>query len=724
MLFTDRRLSSTNAFVGIRGRLALSTALTLLPALTLVAASPAMARAGDPEPAAPEDEPTVAVTVTAVAPQQFAAGATITISGTGFTAGDSVKLDGKVLADLVVDAHSIKGTVPAKAIAGKKLTVHRGKEKLGELTTFTFVPAPKLTSVSPKFAAPGETVTLKGKGLEAVKLTVGGVAVPVLEQTATTCKFVVPADLQGGAVKVESPGGAASLKKDYEVFRAPVLTAAEPPAGFEGDSVILKGEHLAGKVKFKLGSKSLKASEQGETQATLTLVKGSKTGPLSATARGKTGTFAADFTVFPTPVLTTVPAEVGAPGELKVSGKHLDAVTTWRLGQVTLTPAQAASAGKVVLVVPANAPVDQPLVAVSQGREFASKKPVVTVKTPLVRGLAFWPDADGAGVEGVIRGADFSSKTSFTLAGKPLKTTFVAEDRVEFALAKSPAASKLALTAKAGKHSGAPVEVDGSAAGYRVPAAQLAGLLPAGLLDYDWIAATLDLEVSTHLVSAVEGAAKPELPAAEVAALGLRLAQDLQRMALAQSALCSAMTTGKGKDQAAGNAAAGEVLRQSQRQSQALGAALGKLWATLGRDELATADLAAVDAAIVALAAAAPKVQAGCKNRFYGDGKLVTEASTTAKLELDRFYHPAIVAAFADVLGQGKNWAAVEKAVGERLAPLPAARRKVWQDVLKASKAAVEAAATGGVTGKGATGDKHVDPKGKPAGNAGKGKAN
>lgn len=713
MWFTNRRISSTNTIVGIRGRLALLTLLAVS-----AAASPGTARADDPAPASAEAAP---VSLTAVAPEQFPAGATITISGTGFVAGDTVKLDGKLLGELVVDGQSIRGVVPAKAIAGKKLTVHRGKQKLGELTTFTFVPAPKLSSASPKFASPGETVKLKGKGLATVALTVGGVAVPVLEQSNTVVKFVVPEALQTGAVAVTSLGGAAQLKQDYEVFRAPVLTAAEPPAGFEGDSVTVKGEHLAGKVAFKLGSKSQKLSEQGETQAILTLAKGSKTGILTAKARGKSGSLAAEFTVHPTPLLTTVPKEVGAPGELKVSGKHLDAVTTWRLGQVELSPVAAASAGKVVLVIPANAPVDQPLVAVSQGREFTSKKPVVTVKTPVVRGLAFWPDDDD-GVEGVIRGADFSSKTTFKLGSKTLKTRFIAEDRVEFALSKAPAASKLALAAKAGKYSGAPIEVDGAAEGYQVPAAALAGLLVSGLLDYDWIAKLLDLEVSAHLVSAVEGAAQQNPGGDVVAALGLRLAQDLQRMALGQSALCKKMTVGKGKDQAASNAVVGDVLRQSQRQSQALGGALQKLWATLGADEIAAADLAAVDAAIVALTAAAPKLKAACKDRFHGDGKLVTEAATTINLDLDRLYRPAIVAAFTDVLAQGKSWTAVEKAVGERLTALPAARKKVWQDVLKASKSAVEAAASGGVTGKGATGDKHVDTQGKPAGNTGKGK--
>lgn len=686
--------------------------------LTLLAWSPAPARAADPAPS----EAAAAPTLTAVAPAEFAAGATITITGTDLSEGDTIKLDGKPLTDLKVTANNVTGAVPAAAKAGKKLTLYRGKKKVAELTTFTFVPAPKLTGASPKFAAPGETVTLKGKALDRVTaLTVGGTAVPIAEQTASALKFTVPEGLQTGAVAVKSIAGEAGLKKDYEIFYAPTLASVVPPAGFEGDVVAVKGAHLAGKVKFKLGAKTLKAGEQTDAEAKVTVAKGSKTAAISASARGKTATLATEFTVHPTPALTTVPKEVGAPGELKVSGKHLDAVTTWRLGQVTLTPAEGASASKVVLTVPADAPLDQPLVAVSQGREFASKKPVATVRTPIVRGLAFWSGADGKGVEGVVRGADFSEKTKFTLGGKPLKTTFVGPDRVTFALTKAPAAKEQPLTAKAGKYSGAPITVNAAAGGYRVAADQLAALLPTGLKDYDLVAAELDLEASGHLLGEVDAAAKAAPAADRVAALGLRVGQDLQRVALAQAAMCSTMVVGKGKEQAAKNGAAGEVLRASQRHAQALTEGLARLWGTLGPDSLATAGLAETDAAVAAVLAAEPKVQTACKGRFYGDAKIVTEASTTAKLDLDRVYRPAILAAFEDVLAKGKNWAAVEKDVADRLASLPAARRKAWQDVLKASKAGVEAAAAG-VTGKGAKGDKHVETQGKPQGNTGKGK--
>ena len=683
----------------------------------IMLASPQVSRAAEPAPVE-----AAAPVLSAVSPAEFAAGATITISGSNFAEGDTLLLDSLALTDLKITASSITATVPAKAKLGKKIVLKRSKKKVGELTSFTFVKAPKLTTATPKFAAPGETVTLKGTALAKVtELTLAGTKVAITEQTDKAIKFVAIEGSKSGPIAVKSLGGEAALKKDYEVFYAPTLASVDPSAAFEGDAITLKGAHLAAPVKFKLGSKALKFTEQGDAEAKLTVAKGSKTGPLKATARGKSASLAADFTVHKTPLLTTVPKEVGAPGELKVSGKNLDAVTTWRLGQVTLIPVEAAKASKVTLTIPANAPTDQPLIAVTQGREFASKKPVATVKTPIVHGLAFWTGAGGKGVEGVVRGADFSDKTKFTLAGKPLKTSFVAADRVGFTLPKAPPATVQKLSAKAGKYNGAPLEVDGAGQGYRVAADKLAALLPTGLTNYDVVAAQLDLEVSEHLTGEAEGAAQQTPDTAKVAALGLRLAQDLQRIALAQAAVCGAMATGKDKAPVAQNAPAGEVLRLGTRHAQTLMGALGKLWSTLGPDALATAGLAEVDAAVASVGAAQPKVQAACKGRFHGSGSLATEASTTVKLDLDKMYKPPILGAFEDVLAKGKAWSSVEKEVGDRLAVLPAARKKIWQDILKSSKSAVEASATK-TTGKGATGDKHVDKTGKPKGGKGKAK--
>ncbi len=704
---TNRRSASQHRLQSLRGPAWLAALLVgLTPSLEHL-------RAADPAPAASAPQ------ITSITPTEIAAGMQVTVRGSGFAEGDVLKLDSLTLPIEQVSATQITATIPAKAKVGKKLLLQRSKKTATDLRagdeTFVFVAAPKISSVSPSFAVPGDTVTIKGTQLAAVKsVRLGEATLKLDSQTATQLRFVVPQGLRTGPLAVSSVGGTATRAKDYEIFYPPQLTSAAPTAGFEGDAVTVKGAYLDGSVKFKLGSKSLKTSEQTANAATMTIAKGAKTGSLTATARKKTGTLASPITVHPTPALTSVPKEVGAPGELKVTGKNLTAVSAWRLGAVNLAPVQAASATKVTLAIPADAPTDQLLVAVSQGREFASKAAVATVRTPTLHGLAFWPAATGKGVEGTIRGEDFSSKTKFTFAGKSLKTTFVAPDRVTFVLTKAPTAASPKLTAKAGKYNGLPLTLDGATAGYQAPSTALAGQLQTGASGYSLAAAQLDLEASEGLHRAVVAAATKTPKVSEVARLGLQVAHDVQRMAIAQAAVCTGMAAGKAKAQVAANSRAGEVLRQSTQHSQALVAALEPLWATLTPETLASAGLTEVDAAIAAAAAVQPKLQAACKGRFHGSGQLATDAATTIKLDLGKLYQAPMRAAFAGVLAGGKNWTAVEKTVQQQLAPLPASRRNVWLGVLKASKSGVEAEQKTGTTGKGATGDKNVNPKGKP----------
>ncbi|WP_434418567.1 IPT/TIG domain-containing protein [Nannocystis pusilla] len=676
----------------------------------------------------PAAEAPAAPTLQAVTPAEFGAGATITITGSNFAAGDVVLFDAIALEGVTIAPGSITATVPLKTKSAKKLILKRAKKKVAELAITGFVKAPALTSASPKFAAPGEVVTLKGKNLDRVTtLTLAGAPVKVDELGATSLRFTAPAGTTG-PLAVKSVGGEAALKKDYEIFYAPALTAASPAAAFEGDSVTLTGKHL-GAAKFKLGSKPLKASEQADDEATVTIAKGAKSGDLKAEARKKGSAVA--FTVHPTPLLTTVPKEVGAPGTLKVSGKNLDAVATWRLGQVALSPEAPASKSKVTLTLPDSAPTDQPLVAVSQGREFASKKPVAVIRTPVVEAMSYWTGPEGKGVEGEIRGRELTDKTKFTLGGKAVKTTFVDATRVTFALAKAPKAAEQALQAKTGKYKGPALTVDGAAGGYSAGPARLGEILAAGGAGYSAPAIAADLAVSQRQpgrgaepLKALGRAATGPEGQAEVAAMGRQIALDLRRFTVAQVALCAQMTAGKTQAQAEANAALGDDLRASQKHMQALAGQLRELWSGLPLAATASdagTGLAEVDAEVAAATAARSQVEAACKNKFVGSGKLLSEAGAVAKVDLPALYGEAIKAAFAAVLATGKTWPAVEGEVASRLGGLPAGRKKQWQDVLKASKSAVEGGAAA-TTGKGARGDKHVEPQGKPKGNTGKGK--
>jgi hypothetical protein len=663
--------------------------------------------------------------ITAVEPGELAAGATVVVRGSGFAAGDELRLDSVTLEEVKVSAggDQISGTIPAKATKGKTLTVRRGGKAVASSGGFVFVPAPKLSAQKPAVAAPGETVTLSGKALDRVTaVTLGAATAKIEGQSASKLSFVVPEGATTGIVAVSSLGGQAALKKPLEVFYAPTLSGVAPTAVFEGEEVVASGEHLAGsgagKVSFKIGSKALKVVSAEAGSARLVAVKGAKSGALVAEARKRKATLEPGLTIHKAPVISSVPGSVGAPGSLTVSGKELADVGSWRLGSATLTPdpSAKASASKVTLLVPAEASGSATLVATAHGREFASKKEVTVVRAPTLTAIAVRPAKSGS--EGVAIGEHLTAKTTLKVGGKAAKVRSVEGERMTFTLAGAPPKGVAAAVAKTGSFSGAPLEFDGDAAGYRFAASRLAGLLSAPPSDYSLAAVRLDLEQSEALLGGVnEARALAGSSAGEIQGRGLRLAEDLGRMLVAEQALCASMAKGKAK--AGENTALGEALRATHRRASELVGAIEALWTGLPAEALLSEELRVdeVDAAVVAALAATPRAKTACAGKFHGSS-VVSEASKTIQGDLNPRYEAAMLGAFKNVMDQGKTYADVKKAVDARLTRFSPARASAWRKTLEASKTLVNAdAGAKKPTGKGASGDKRVEPKGKPAGN-------
>ncbi|MEZ4451222.1 MAG: IPT/TIG domain-containing protein [Nannocystaceae bacterium] len=709
--------------------LGLGTGLTLTP-ITPASAGPlggaVLPLLGDAAADAPA--------ITAVEPAELKAGAKVTVRGSGFVDGDLLRLDGKDLEGVEVSGDRISGTIPATTKKGKKLTVVRAKKTVAQSAEFTFVPPPTLSSVKPTFGVPGGSVTIKGKNLDRIDaVEIGGKAQTIAEKSATSITVTVVDGTQTGPLTVRGFAGEAALKKEYEIFYPPTLSAATPGALFEGDALTITGAHLGGTgkaaVKFSLGKKKLKVTEVADAKAVVEVVKGAKTGALSAEARKQKAELGGEITVHPTPVISSAPKEVGAPGVLKISGKNLDAVETWRLGQVTLTPDPAAknTATKIALQVPAEAGGEASVDAEAFGRHFASKKGVAVIKSPVIVALG-WHDAK-KGIEGEVRGRDFTSKTKLKIAGKAAKVAFIDEGRLTFTMTKAPAGAGAAIAAN-GKFSGPDFAVDGGADGFRHRDEDLDGLLASPPADYTPAMASVDVAQSRASTTetadelrALGEKAGDKKGAAAADEVGLRLAYDLKRMVLIQRSMCAAMTPGKTKG--AANKDAGVALRDASDRTREIMASLTALWSGLPADALVRAEGKGVavdqmDVNVAAALAAQSKVAAACAGRFFGD-KILTDAGKISAVDVSRLYDRAIVAAFGRVLATGKTWPEVEAAVNERLKTFASARAAYWKKVLQADKKGVEATTTA-TTGKGARGDKKVDKQGKPAGNTGKGK--
>jgi hypothetical protein len=116
---------------------------------------------------------------------------------------------------------------------------------------------PKVSSLSPNFGWPGDTVTISGynfNGLTSVAFE-GQNAIILGGATATQVRVVVPDIGRTGAADVviervfQSPGGGASdLTSDATVYTyapaRPVISSISPASGFAGAAVTITGEHF------------------------------------------------------------------------------------------------------------------------------------------------------------------------------------------------------------------------------------------------------------------------------------------------------------------------------------------------------------------------------------------------------------------------------------------------------------------------------------------------
>jgi hypothetical protein len=150
--------------------------------------------------------PNPAPTVGGISPTSgpVAGGTAVTITGTGFLSGATVKLGGTSATNVtVVSATSITATAPAHAAGAVSVVVTNTDGQSGTLTNgYTYTnPAPTVTSISPTSGttAGGTAVTITGTGfLTGATVTLGGTsATNVTVVSATSITATTPAHAAG-----------------------------------------------------------------------------------------------------------------------------------------------------------------------------------------------------------------------------------------------------------------------------------------------------------------------------------------------------------------------------------------------------------------------------------------------------------------------------------------------------------------------------------------------
>ena len=240
-------------------------------------------------------------------PQTAAPGATVAITGSGFTGATGVTVAGVPAAYTVVSANRVAATVPSGAGTGP-LTVTTPDGTATSSASFT-VSVPINLAVSgfaPASGIVGSRVTITGSGFtSATSVTFNGAAAAFTVNGPTSITATVPA--AGSAGKIAVKAGSTTATSSAAFLLLPTISRISPTSAAVGAKVVITGTGFvhATHVGFNGFTATYKVVSPTEIDATVPAA--AKTGPIRVVTPGGAAK-SATFTV-----LATVKHRSGAP---------------------------------------------------------------------------------------------------------------------------------------------------------------------------------------------------------------------------------------------------------------------------------------------------------------------------------------------------------------------------------------------------------------------------
>jgi hypothetical protein len=190
-------------------------------------------------------------TITSFTPTNAAAGATVTISGTGFTGATAVSFGGTAATSFtVVNATTIQAVVGSGASGDVIVTNPSGSaNKAG----FVFVIPPTINQFTPISAKSGETVTILGSNFtNATSVKFGGVVSKSFTVQNDNLITAVVAAGASGDVTVVTPNGTVSLA-GFTFLKSIKIKSFAPDSAKTNDTITIVGENLSEVIDVTFG---------------------------------------------------------------------------------------------------------------------------------------------------------------------------------------------------------------------------------------------------------------------------------------------------------------------------------------------------------------------------------------------------------------------------------------------------------------------------------------
>jgi YD repeat-containing protein len=188
------------------------------------------------------------LSISSLSPTSAAVGASVTISGSGFGSSQgssTVKFNGVTATATSWKNTTIVATVPAGATTGNVVVAVGSNSSNG--VTFTVVPAPSITSLSPASVAIGGSVTITGSNFGATQgsgtVKFNGTTATVRTWSATSIVATVPTGATNGNVVVFA-SGVNSNGAAFTIVPAPSITSLSVTTGTIGTAVTISGSNF------------------------------------------------------------------------------------------------------------------------------------------------------------------------------------------------------------------------------------------------------------------------------------------------------------------------------------------------------------------------------------------------------------------------------------------------------------------------------------------------
>ena len=402
-----------------------------------------------------------APTITALSPNSAQAGGpafNLTVTGTNFVSGATVKWNGNSRSTTFVSATQLTAAIPATDVAAAgtaQVTVLNpdGGTSSALPFTITSVPAPTITALSPNSAQAGSpALTLNVTGTNFVSgATVkwnGGVRSTTFG-SATQLSAAIPATDVAAAgtaqVTVVNPDGGTSSALPFTITSAPAptITALSPnsaSAGSPAFTLTVTGTNFVSAATVKWNGNSRSTTFVGATQLTAAIpatdVAAAGTAQITVANPGGAASNAVTFTVAAPTITALSPnsAQAGSPAfTLTVTGTNFvsGATVKWKGNPRSTT---FVSATQLTAAIPATdvAAADTAQITVANPGGAASNAVAFTVTSPPSFTLTVSKTGGGGGTvksapTGINCGGDcsqsYSSGTAVTLTATPNKTS-------------------------------------------------------------------------------------------------------------------------------------------------------------------------------------------------------------------------------------------------------------------------------------------------------------